>query len=424
MRGPAAGADLATRRGEILRTWLPLVTGFLGVAAGFAALMSHSFGAFFLPVSESFGWSRAQYSLAQTIVAVIGAASSPLVGRIVDRFGPRAVASVAILACASGFGLISLMTGSLALFLGLVALTAVAGAGTSIITYVTLVNLWFDRARGLAIGIIMSGSGVCAMIVPKLIIPYIAAEGWRAGYRAIALTMLLSLPLILMGARRPPSATQEPGDEGGYAEPPQVELPGLTAREALATGLFWRQAAAFVLMGFGLGGLYAHLIPLLTDRGLDPADVANIAALFGFAVFAGRLIAGYLLDWVFAPLLATCFVLLSVLGIGGLMQPGYVFAAVAVLAVGLAFATELDVAGYITARYFGRRAYGTIFGWLFGLFAVGGMTSPLMYGLIFDRTGSYDAALTISIASMLAAIPLLLSLGRYPEWPDPAVGRQ
>jgi len=420
MRGLETDAGVESRWGEILRGWLPLATGFIGVAAGFAALMSHSFGAFFLPVSESFGWSRAQYSLAQTIVAVIGAVSSPLVGRIVDRYGPRAVAAVAILACASGFGLISLMTGSLALFLGLVALTAVAGAGTSIITYVTLVSLWFDRARGLAIGIIMSGSGVCAMIAPKLIIPFIAAEGWRAGYRAIALTMLLSLPLILLGARRPPSARR---DGPGHAEAAAEELPGLTARQALSTGLFWRQAAAFALMGFGLGGLYAHLVPLLTDRGLAPADVANIAAMFGFAVFAGRLIAGYLLDRIFAPLLATCFVVLAVFGIGSLTQPGQLFAAAAVLALGLAFATELDVAGYITARYFGRRAYGTIFGWLFGLFAVGGMTSPLMYGVIFDRTGSYDAALMTSVAVMLAAIPLLLSLGRYPEWPDPLAGR-
>jgi MFS family permease len=416
-----AGPD--SRWGEILRGWLPLATGFIGVAAGFAALMSHSFGAFFLPVSESFGWSRAQYSLAQTIVAVIGAASSPLVGRIVDRYGPRAVAAAAILACAAGFGLISLMTGSLALFLGLVALTAIAGAGTSIITYVTLVNLWFDRARGLAIGIIMSGSGVCAMIAPKLIIPFIAAEGWRAGYRALALTMLLSLPLILLGARRPRSARRQPRDGAGHAEATAAELPGLTARQALSTGLFWRQAAAFALMGFGLGGLYAHLVPLLTDRGLAPADVANIAALFGFAVFAGRLIAGYLLDRIFAPFLAAVFVVLAVLGIGALAQPGQLFAAAAVLALGLAFATELDVAGYITARYFGRRAYGTIFGWLFGLFAVGGMTSPLMYGLIFDRTGSYGAALMTSVAVMLAAIPLLLSLGRYPEWPDPLAGR-
>jgi MFS family permease len=412
-------ATPGSRWEEIFRGWLPLLTGFIGVAVGFAALMSHTFGAFFLPVSKTFGWSRAEYSLAQMVVAIIGAASSPLVGRIVDRYGPRTVAAIAILACASGFGLISIMTGSLALFLGLVALTAIAGAGTSIITYVTLVSLWFDRARGLAIGIIMSGSGVCAMVAPKLIIPFIAAEGWRAGYRTLALAMLLSLPLILLGAHRPKIGSQAAYSRAENSEPMPVELPGLSARQALVTGLFWRMACAFAFMGFGLGGLYAHLIPLLTDRGLDPSDVANIAAMFGLAVFVGRLVAGYLLDRIFAPLLAVSFVLLAILGIGGLLQPGYLLAATAALAVGLAFATELDVAGYITARYFGRRAYGTIFGWLFGLFAVGGMTSPLMYGLIFDHTGSYDAALMASMAAMLAAIPLLLSLGRYPQWSDP-----
>jgi MFS family permease len=411
------GIGQQTRWTELLHAWLPLVTAFIGVAVGFAALMSHTFGAFMLPVTHAFGWTRAQFSLAQTIVAVIAAISGPLVGRYVDRYGPRAVAAISIVLCSVGFGLISLMTGNLILFLGLTALTALLGAGTSIITYITLVNLWFDRARGLAIGIIMSGSGVCAMIAPKLIIPYIAAQGWRAGYRAVALAMLLSLPLILIGADRPQRRTEEIGQL-------PVELPGLSAREALRTRLFWRQAIAFALMGLALGGLYAHLVPLLSDRHLKPVEVANIAALFGFGVFAGRLVAGYLLDRIFAPVLAVAFILLAVVGIGGLLLPEPLFATTAALAVGLVFGTELDIAGYITARYFGRRAAGAIFGWLFGIFAVGGVSSPIMYGLIFDHSGSYNAALMISMAALVAAIPLLLSLGRYPEWPEPMDRRE
>lgn len=407
---PRVRTGQETRSSEILQGWLPLITAFVGVFAGFAALMSHTFGAFMLPVTEEFGWTRAQFSLAQTVVAIIAGISGPFVGRFVDRFGPRAVAAISIVACAIGFALISLMTGDLVLFLGLVALTALSGAGTSIITYVTLVNLWFDRARGLAIGIILSGSGVCAMVAPQFIIPYIEAEGWRAGYRAVALTMLITLPIILLGAHRPHRRL-----EGN--EPASDDLPGLTAREALRTGLFWRLAMAFALLGLALGGLYAHLVPLLSDRGLSTSEVANIAALFGFGVFTGRLVAGYLLDRIFAPVLAVCFILLAVLGIGGLWWPDPLFAATAAIAVGLAFGTELDIAGYLTARYFGRRAAGAIFGWLFTIFAVGGISSPLMYGLISDNTGSYNGALMISVAAMLAAIPFLLSLGRYPESP-------
>src|SRR5439155_14671463 len=219
-------------------------------------------------------------------------------------------------------------------------------------------------------------------------------------------------PLILIGADRPQRSTEEIGQR-------PIELPGLSAREALRTGLFWRQAIAFGLMGLALGGLYAHLVPLLSDRHLKPGEVANIAALFGFGVFAGRLVAGYLLDHIFAPVLAVAFIALAVVGIGGLLLPEPLFATTAALAVGLVFGTELDIAGYITARYFGRRAAGAIFGWLFGIFAVGGVSSPIMYGLIFDRSGSYDSALVISMAALLAAIPFLLSLGRYPEWPQP-----
>jgi predicted MFS family arabinose efflux permease len=339
----------------------------------------------------------------------VGTLITPYIGRLVDRFGPRKVAATSAVLAAIAFFVLSLAQGNLMLFLGMQAFAALAGAGTSAITYVALVSMWFDRARGLAIGIIMSGSGICAILAPKLLIPFVAEAGWRAGYRAVGLVMLLSAPLILLGAHRPRSRI------GGITLAAK-DLAGLTLREAFRSSRFWRQGAALGLMGLGLSGLYAHFVPLLTDHGLDPATTANVAALFGGAVFVGRLSAGYLLDRVFAPILATMFVLVAAIGLGAATVPSAGFGAIAAVGIGLGFGTELDIAGYITARYFGRKAYGAIFGWQFAFFTSGGIVGSISYGVIHDRAGNYHIALMASVILMLCAIPLLLSLGRYPEW--------
>lgn len=407
-------ATRAERVAEISHAWLPLLTAFFGVALGFAALFAHSNGAFFLPISNDFGWSRAQFSATHVGSAIVGTICGPFVGRFVDRFGPRKVAATSATACAVGFVLMSFAPGDLRLFIAASALLALAGAGTSIITYVALVSMWFDRARGLAIGIIMSGSGVCAIIAPKLLIPFVAEAGWRAGYRMVGLAMLLSVPLILIGAYRPREKA------AGSSFEAIKDLPGISLRDALRSSRFWRQGAAIALMGFGLAGLYSHFVPLLSDRGIGPATAANLAALFGGAVFAGRLIAGYLLDRIFAPILATMFVVVAAIGLGSALLGGSVeSAAVAAFCIGIAFGTELDIAGYITGRYFGRKAYGAIFGFQFSFFTTGAILSSMSYGVIHDQTGDYRAALTMSMIVMLSAIPLLLSLGRYPEWKAP-----
>ena len=412
--GAETAIELARRKhgerlGELIHGWVPLVTGFMGVALGFGALSAHSNGALFLPVSHDFGWTRAQFSLTHLGAAVVGTACAPFVGRLVDRFGSRKVAATSAVAASICFGLLSLTQGNLMVFLILQALAALAGAGTSIITYVALMTQWFDRARGLAMGLIMSGSGICAIIAPKLLIPFVAEAGWRAGYRAVAFVMLLSVPMILIGAHRPRTRI-------GGAVVEAKNLAGMTLREAVRSGRFWRQGGALLLLGLALSGLYAHFVPLLTDHGLDSATTANVAALFGASVFAGRLIAGYLLDRFFAPVLATTFVLVTAAGLGAAMMPGPLFGAIAAAGIGLGFGTELDIAGYITARYFGRKAYASIFALQFAMFTTGGIMGSISYGVIHDRTGDYQLALTISLVLVLGAIPLILSLGRYPEW--------
>src|SRR5262249_52968421 len=225
----------AGRWQEFQRGWLPLVTGFSGGATGYASLNAHTQGAFMLPLTRELGWSRGELSMTSLVTGLLGLPASLVVGSLVDRFGPRPVASISIFGAAAGFYLMSLTGPNIAYYFFAVGFMVIAGMGTSAITYVSLVNLWFDRARGLAIGVVMAGSGAMAILAPKVALPYIAQAGWRAGYRLIAVVMLATLPLMLVGAIRPTraaAAMPEPG-EGDRAR--GGELPpgwGMTLREA------------------------------------------------------------------------------------------------------------------------------------------------------------------------------------------------
>jgi MFS family permease len=406
----------AGAREEFRRAWLPLLTAFVGVALGHASLNAHTQGAFMLPLTREFGWTRAEISVTAMITGIVGLPTALVLGSLIDRFGPRVLASVSIFGTAAAFWMMSLTGQNIAFFYFAVGFLVVGGAGTSAITYVSLVNWWFDRARGLAIGIVMSASGVMGMLAPKLMIPYIARAGWRAGYRALAIATLVSLPVILLGAVRPRRAAAE-----GAARPAHGRLPhgagallwGMTLREALRTRRFWKQGLAFFLMACALLGVYHHFVPMLLDAGLTPERAANVAASFGLAVFVGRLVAGVLLDRFFAPYLGVCFVLVAASGMAALMLPGEGWLTWTALAIGLAFGTELDIAGYMCARYYGTRAYGSIYAWQFSMFTTGAILSPILYGFVHDRTDSYGWALLVSGALMLGAIPLFLSLGEY-----------
>ncbi len=403
---PDEGDD--SRLAELVAGWLPLLTAFVGVATCVSVITGHTAGVFILSLSHAFGWSRTELSLGAMIGGIITAIASPIVGQLVDRYGPRPVAATSIVGAAASFLVMAQFVHTLPGYLLTVATISVIGAGATVVSYIALINLWFVRARGLAIGIVMAGTGVTAIVMPPLMIPYVLGAGWQAGYRVLAVIMLLTLPLILIGAGRPSSERRAAANAQGM-------LWGPTLTQAQREGRFWRQGAAFFLMAASLGGLFVHFVPMLSDEGFGAATLASVTSLFGVAVLAGRLIAGYLLDRCFAPRLAVLFICFAMVGVVTLHWPMLPLIYVAAALVGLAFGTELDIAGYMTARYFGTRAYGAIYGWQYGMFIAGAIVSPLLYGVIHDRAGSYQPALLASLVLLAPAIPLFLSLGRYSQ---------
>ena len=223
-----------------------------------------------------------------------------------------------------------------------------------------------------------------------------------------ALTFVVAFPSVALLVREP----EEPGQEVADAEP--TTQSGLSVAESLRSSSFWLIAASVLLVVTTINGIVGHLVPMLTDRGLNVGQATATLSAVGISTIAGRLAAGYLLDRFFAPYVAAGLFLLPIVAISlltaGVAGPGPVLAA---MSLGFGLGAEVDVIGFLVSRYFGLRAYGEVYGYLFAIFTLGTGFGPVLMAICFDMTRSYDVAL-IGLAGALVGASILVSrLGAY-----------
>ncbi|WP_448585304.1 MFS transporter [Thermaurantiacus sp.] len=398
------------RRGrhEFRLGWPAVLAGLIGVMFGISALPFYTLGLFVRPLAETFGWSREAIQWGFTMQMLGMLAIAWAYGLLTDRWGARRVALLSQAGLGLGFFAVAAVQ-SLPQWYAAWFLVALLGAGTSPITWTRGVAGWFDAARGTALGLMLAGTGITAVIAPPLVTAIVEAQGWRAGYMAIgAGVLLLALPLVALLFRDAPASTPS------RAETPK---PGMSRRAAFASRNFWVMLIVFFLVTFAVSGIIPALVPLLVDRGFAPAEAALFASLVGAAVIAGRIVAGILLDRFWAPAVAAAFLFLPaasclLLALGGAVSPGVV--GLAVILVGLAAGAEFDIVAYMVSRYFGMLHYGLVYSQLMMGMLVGGGFGPPIFGRVFDQTGSYTPILLAAAVIFLVAPLLLLTLGRYP----------
>jgi predicted MFS family arabinose efflux permease len=154
-------------------------------------------------------------------------------------------------------------------------------------------------------------------------------------------------------------------------------------------------------------------VPLLTDHGISAAAAAAIMGIFGLATMAGRLLAGYLVDRIFAPLVATVFFLAPIAGFVLLSTPSGASPAIGVILLGLGLGTEIDLIAFLVSRYMGQRAFGEIYGYCFMIFGLGSSFGRFLGGFLYDLAGSYDSALIGAGGALVLAVIFVNLLGRY-----------
>jgi cyanate permease len=288
--------------------------------------------------------------------------------------------------------------------------------GVGPIPYGNLVTHWFDRRRGLALGLMMIGIGSGAMVMPSLAQQLIARFGWRTAYAVLGGSVLLiALPVLAAFLREKPQDLglspdgAPPKNSSGGSNAPQ----GMSAHDAWRSGTFWLMVSAFFLVSASVQGCLVHTTAMLSDRGITAQTAALGSSLVGVAVLLGRVGSGYLLDRLFAPRLAAFFFGGTALGIGLLWLGRTPVAFAGAFLVGLGLGAEVDLIAFLISRYFGLRAFGRVYSSAFAAFALAGAFGPLIMGASFDRTGSYRVALVTFLAATLVAAVLMTRLGPY-----------
>jgi MFS family permease len=404
-------------RATIFYGWWVVLTCAVGLFWG-PPITVFCFPVFLKPLMQDFHAGRAAVSLGFTLHLISTALTAPFLGWLIDRYGSRRV----ILLSTTMFGLMLLMNKTLSANLGHFYLFNVAlgfvGVGVGPLPYGRVVSLWFDRSRGLALGLMMLGIGSGAMIMPSAAQHLIAGFGWHMAYAVLGGAVLfIAIPIIATVLREKPQdlgLLPDGASTMNVVAGTESVMPGLSASNAWSTGTFWLMICAFFLVSASVQGCVIHLAAMLSDRGINPQTAALGSSLAGATILLGRVGTGYLLDRFFAPRVAAVFFGGAAIGIGLLWMANTAWIMfLGALFVGLGLGAELDLIAYLISRYFGLRAFGRIYSSAFAAFALAGALGPLIMGAAFDSIGSYRRPLACFMVATLVATVLMTRLGSY-----------
>ncbi len=406
----------AAETGEFKRGWHIIVVAALGIGCGLSAMPFFTFGLFIGPIEAEYGWSRGEIQRVLFFFTLTSMFTLPVMGVILDRFGPRRVAIASQIIFALTFSSLALVPNNLFIFYAMWVACAFLSIGSTAITYSYVINSWFDKRRGIALGLTLSGTGFAAALAPSYANWLIETFGWRAGYPGMAaVTLCVSVPLLVLFLRNRPASPIAPESEPSPSA--VVDAPGMTLREAVTSRRFWIIGIGMFGVSVGTGGVVPSLVPLLGDSGYTAEDAALYAGLVGLMVITGRVLVGVLLDYFWAPLVAVIFFVPSALACVMLTQNDIspVMVIISVMLIGLVAGAEFDIIAYFVSRYFGMKNYGSIYSWVCVVFISGTAIAPALYGTAYDIYGSYDIALIgTGMLIVITALPLLL-LGAAPS---------
>jgi MFS family permease len=376
--------------------------------AGFGSLFVYTFSVFVKPLAAEFGWSREAISTGFAIAAVTLGVCSPLLGRWIDRFGPRRIILVCMTIYACAIASLSLLHSALAQFYVTCFVLGAVGNGAAHLAYSRSISTWFHRRLGTALAFVMVGAGLGAMILPVVAQSVISRSGWRGAYVALGgLALLLGLPLSWRYIR-------ERGVVGRESAP--VRHPGMTWQQGLGSFAFWIITAILFVSSISMNGAITHLSALLTDRGITVGNAALCASVLGGTSLLGRIVVGWLLDRFFGPRVAFVINLTTALGVF-LLARATTFPAgcVAAALIGVGAGGEAAMTPYLLTRYFGLRAFSTLYGLTWTFYAAAGAIGPVILGRAFDATGSYTSLLVLLAVALGLAAAMNLLLPNYSD---------
>ncbi|MBB3349899.1 MFS transporter [Sphingomonas sp. BK069] len=367
--------------------------------------VSAVFGVFLVPIAEDFGWPRAQVTSVLGLIAIINAFAYPLVGRAIDRFGARPILLAGNVLLAASVASISLAHATVASFYGHFVLVGLAGSIPCTAMFSKVVSGWFDKKRGLMLGISAGvGNGVGATIMPIIAAASLAALGWQTSYALIgAIIFVVGFPLQWFLLR-------EPAPVAASINAPAPQLEGHTLVEALRTPAFWLILATLGLGSGCLTAVFSHVIPVLTDRGFDLATAASVMSTLALVTSAAQILSGSLLDRFASPRVVAPAFAIATAGLWLLEHRDGATLLVAGAMLGIGLGAVFGALPLFISRYFGLRSYGTIGGVIYAIVMLAQGGTPVAMDWMFDSYGSYAPSILLIEACLLGISALMLVL--------------
>ncbi|AZG46606.1 MFS transporter [Gordonia insulae] len=399
-----------TAQSRQLNKWWYAATGFLTLLFGTTAV-NVLFNVLGKPMSEEFGWDRSVISNGLSIETILTGVSIVVLGLLVDRYGPSRPSVPMVFAFGGGLMLMAAMPDSQVAFYALCVLIGAGAGALNPVAHATVVSAWFGNRRGLALGVLMAGLGACGVLMPYLANWVLGLAGWRTTFVVIgALCTLIPAAVYSFVTRMP--AQHE-------AERREARAAGRVAGESLFSiaknyRQFWLLAAAIFLVSSATFGLMSQVVPMTTDKGIGRGTAVVILSVLSLSSVLARLVVGYLLDRVFAPIVGSVIFALCAVGVSLLILPTtttLLFAGA--ILVGFALGAEGDMAAYMTSRYFPKHSYARVLGCVYFLYAMGSAFGIFLLGQVYGATGSYAAGALPIVVMVVAGIACLLGMGSY-----------
>jgi len=376
-----------------------IVGASLLIALYTSGIVMYGFTAIFQPIANEFSWSYTQISFAASLRGMETGLLAPVMGFLVDRWGPRRLIFGGVAIISLGLMLFS-RTSSLSMFYGTFALVAIGWSACSVTVLATAVANWFRKRIGIATGIVACGWGAGSLLIP-VIIRFINMYEWRMTVFILALGMLaIGLPLSLLVRHKPEQYGYLPDGEVRNTVMPNNRLDGEQAtkvdigvKQAVKNRAFWHIAFVSVCHQITLGGLLTHIMPYLSSIGIARSMSGLVATAVPLLSVSGRLGFGWLGDkldkrWIMAGIFG-----LMALGLFCLeytsAQEVWLLVPFAVL-FGFGWGGNNPLRAGMIREFFGRSHFGTIHGFVIGIAMIGNIIGAPLVGWVFDTRGTYQ----------------------------------
>jgi MFS family permease len=390
------------------------IAGLAFIVLGFSRGLHSSFGVFNVALLETFGWSRGATAGIFSVVLSVDAVLSPVVGHLLDRYGPKKVVVVGCLALVTGLVFSARVTELWQLYLYFGLFVAIGITFMGMVPHVFIISEWFSSNRATAIGLVYAGTGVGIMLLSPLSEWLISTSGWARTLEAYAAFVVLALlPVVGLFYQHGPYSEKLRRRSDRREDQNQW-----TARLALQSLQFWLLFFARICAACGTTVIVTHQVAHVVDVGYSKLLAASIFGLAGITSSFGRVVFGFIADRLTKPAAYTLNILMTVIGVGALMilrDPSQTWLLyVYVIFFGIGFGSRAVIFSALTADIFSGQGFGSILGYSTVAVGVGGALGSWLGGAFYDWTGSYLVSFALS-ALLLAGSDACIWLTAMPS---------